>query len=250
MRPPVRLGVLASLAAIALTAACSDSSGPSPAEQASEIAARFDSIYVDAVARSDSDTNGFEIRELVASLLEIPPALGATPSTLSVTTASGSEQWKAYEFVELTAPNTTLDSAFVLLAFREANAHTVLVVFFDSTGAPQTAGLITNDTLSAQPTSGSGTTTLFSVGDACGTPASTLVNPEFDTSLSSSCALATFRTSMTLQFPTSPNIDAALASLTFTATTINGIRIVDPPDATPGRRLRALLHLSRGAIRL
>jgi hypothetical protein len=250
MRLPVRLGFLASLAAIAMTAACSDSSGPSAADTASEIAARFDSIYVDAVARSDSGNNGFETRELVASLLEIPPALGATPATINVTTASGSEQWKAYEFVELTAPNTTLDSAFVLLAFREANAHTVLVVFFDSTGAPQTAGLITNDTLSAQPTNGSGATTLLSLGDACGTPPATLVNPEFDSSLSSSCALANFHTSVSLQFSTSPNIDAALASLAFPLTTINGIRIVDPPDESPGRRIRALLHLSRGATRL
>jgi len=250
MRPPVRLGFLASLAAIALTAACSDSSGPSTADQASAIAARFDSIYVDASERSDSGNNGFETRALLASLLEIPAALGATPSTINVTTASGSEQWKGYEFDELTAPNTTPDSAFVLLAFREANAHTVLVVFFDSTGAPQNAGLITNDTLSAQPTAGDGTTTLLSVGDACGTPASTLVNPEFDSPLSSSCALANFRTSLTLQFSTSPNIDAALASLTFTTTTINGIRIVDAPDDSPGRRIRALLHLSRGAKRL
>ena len=250
MRPPVRLGFLASLAAIAVTAACSDSSGPSPAEQASEIAARFDSIYVDATARSDSGNNGFETRVLLASLLEIPAALGATPSTINVTTASGSEQWKGYEFDELTAPNTTPDSAFVLLAFREANAHTVLVVFFDSTGAPQNAGLITNDTLSAQPTSGGGTTTLLSVGDACGTPASTLVNPEFDSPLSSSCALAMFRTSLTLHFESSPGIDAALASLSFTSTTINGIRIVDPPADSPGRRIRALLHLSRGAKRL
>jgi len=249
MRSSMRLGFLASLAAIAVTAACSDSSGPKAVEKAPEIAARFDSIYVDAVARSDSGTNGFETRELVASLLEIPAALGATPATINVTTASGSEQWKGYEFVELTAPNTTPDSAFVLLAYREANAHTVLVVFFDSTGAPQTAGLIAGDTLSAQPTSGSGTTTLLAVGDACATPASTLANPEFDSPLSSSCALATFRTSATLQFSTSPNIDAALASLTFTATTINGIRIVDPPDDSPGRRVGALKRLARRATR-
>lgn len=246
----MRLGFLASLASIAMAAACSDSSGPKAIEKAPEIAARFDSIYVDAVARSDSGTNGFETRELVASLLEIPAALGATPSTLSVTTASGSEQWKAYEFVELTAPNTTPDSDFVLLAYREANAHSVLVVFFDSTGAPQTAGLITNDTLPVQPTTGSGATSLLSVGDACGTPASTLVNPQFDTPLSSSCALATFRTSVSLQFPTSPNIDAALASLAFSLESVNGLRIVLPPDDSPGRRIRTLLHMSRGATRL
>lgn len=245
MRPSMRLGFLASFAAIALTAACSDSSGPSATETASDIAARFDSIFVDAVARSDSGTNGFETRELVASLLEISAALGATPSTLNVTTASGSEQWKAYEFVELTAPNTTPDSSFVLLAYREANAHTVLVVFFDSTGSPQTAGLITNDTLAVQVDSGATSTSLLSVGDACGTPPSTLVNPQFDTPLASSCALASFRTSASLQFETSASVDAALASLTFSLTTVNGIRIVLPPDDSPDRRVRALLRLPR-----
>lgn len=245
MRPSMRLGVLASLAAIAMTAACSDSSGPGTTEQASDIAARFDSIYVDAFGRSDSGNNGFETRVLVASLLEIPAALGATPSTLNVTTASGSEQWKAYEFVELTAPNTPPDSSFVLLAYREANAHSVLVVFFDSTGSPNTAGLITNDTLAVQIDSGAASTSLLSVGDPCGAPPSTLVNPQFDTPLTSSCALANFRTSVSLQFQTSPSVDAALASLTFSPTTINGIRIVLPPDDSPGRRVRALLRLQR-----
>jgi len=250
MRPSMRLGFLASLAGIAITAACSDSSGPKAIEKAPEIAARFDSIYVDAVARSDSGTNGFETRELVVSLLEIPAALGATPSTLSVTTASGNEQWKAYEFVELNPPNTTPDSTFVLLAYREANAHTVLVVFFDSTGTEQITGLFTNDTLEVQSTTGGGATTLNSVGDACATPPSTLVNPQFDTPLTSSCALANFRTSVSLQFQTSPSVDAALASLTFPLTTINGLRLVLPPEDSPGRRIRTLLHFSRGATRL
>jgi hypothetical protein len=245
MRLLARINIAASLAAVVLTAACSDSSGPSAADQASEIAARFDSIYVDATAQSDSGANAFATRASIASLLEVPPAFGALPSSITVTTASGSESWKGFEFVDLNPAGT--DSSFVLLVYREAAAHTVLAVIFDSTGAPQFGGLITGDTLSAQPNGGSGATTLVSVGAACRTPPSSLTNPEFDSPLESSCSLAGFRTSLTLQFPLSPGIDAALASLTFTSAPINGIRVVDPLQ---GRRVNALLQALRNAKRL
>ena len=246
MRLLARINFAASFAAVVLTAACSDSSGPSAADQATAIAERFDSIYVDATARSDSGANAFEARAAIASLLEVPPAFGALPSTITVTTASGTESWKGFEFVDLTPSGT--DSAFVLLAYREAAAHTVLAVIFDGTGSPQFMGLITGDTLSApQPTDTTGATTLVSVGAACRTPPSSLTNPEFDSPLASSCSLAAFRTSLTLQFPSSPGFDAALASLTFAPTAINGIRVVDPLQ---GRRVNALLHALRNAKRL
>jgi len=245
MRLLARINLAASFAVLALSAACSDSSGPSAADQATAIAARFDSIYVDATARSDSGANAFQARAAIASLLEVPPAFGALPSTLTVTTANGNESWKAFEFVDLTPSGT--DSSFVLLAYREAAAHTVLAVIFDSTGAPQFAGLITGDTLSAQPSAGSGATSLFSVGAACRTPPTTLTNPEFNSPLESSCALATFHTTLSMQFPSSPGIDAALASLSFNAATVNGIRVVDPVQ---GRRVNSLLHALRDAKRL
>ncbi|HLB10781.1 MAG TPA: hypothetical protein VK617_14680 [Gemmatimonadaceae bacterium] len=245
MRLLARINIAASLATVVLTAACSDSSGPSAADQATAIAARFDSIYVDATAQSNGGANAYVSRAGIASLLEVPPAFGAIPSTITVTTASGSESWKGFEFVDLTPSGT--DSNFVLLAYREEAAHTVLAVIFDSTGAPYLAGLITGDTLSASPDSGSAATTLVSVGAACRTPPSSLTNPEFDTPFASSCSLATFRTSLTLQFPSSPGIEAALASLTFAPTAVNGIRVVDP---LTGRRVNSLLHALRSAKRL
>lgn len=245
MRLLARINIAASLAAVVLTAACSDSSGPSAADQATAIAARFDSIYVDATAQSNGGASAYEARAGIASLLEVPPAFGATPSTITVTTASGNESWKGFEFVDLNSAGS--DSSFVLLAYREAAAHTVLAVIFDSTGAPQFGGLITGDTLSASPNAGSGATTLLSVGAACRTPPSSLTNPEFDTPLVSSCSLATFSTTLTLQFAASPGIDAALESLSFSHTTVNGIRVVDP---LAGRRVNALLHALRSAKRL
>jgi len=245
MRLFARVNIAASFAAVVLTAACSDSSGPSAADQATAIAARFDSIYVDATAQSNGGANAYEARASIASLLEIPPAFGAIPSTITVTTASGSESWKGFEFVDLNPAGS--DSSFVLLAYREEAAHTVLAVIFDSTGAPMLGALITGDTLSALPDSGTAATTLVSVGAACRTPPSSLTNPEFDSPLESSCSLATFSTSLTLQFPASPGIDAALASLTFAPTTVNGIRVMDP---LAGRRVNALVHALRNAKRL
>jgi hypothetical protein len=247
MRLLARINLAASLAAVVLTAACSDSSGPSSADQAATIAARFDSIYVDATAQSNNGSNAFTARAAIASLLEVPPAFGAVPSTITVTTASGNEAWKGFEFVDLTPPGSPPDSSFVLLAYREAAAHTVLAVIFDSTGSPQFAALITGDTLSAQPNAGNAATTLVSVGAACSTPASSLTNPEFDSPLESSCSLATFRTSLSLQFAAAPGFDAALASLTFAPTAVNGLRVVDPLQ---GRRVNALVHALRNAKRL
>jgi hypothetical protein len=249
MRLSPRISLAMSFAAVALTAACSDSSGPSTADQATAVAARFDSIYFDAVARSDSGSNAFETRTLVASLLEIPAAFGAVPSTITVTTATGTEHWKGYELLELTPPSETADSAFVLLAFRESDAHSVLVAFFDSTGAIDNAGIITDDTVSAQPTGGTAATSLVSVGNECRTPPSTLLNPQFQSPLASSCSLASFRTSLSITFTSASPINAALASLTFAPSAVAGIRIVDPDDS-PARRVRSLLRATRFGKRL
>jgi hypothetical protein len=244
MRFTARSGLALSFAAAALTAACSDSSAPSSANQASVVAARFDSIYLDANTRSDSGRNAFETRALLASLIEIPAAFGAVPSSITVTTATGTEHWQGYEFLELTPPADTTDSAFVLLAFRESNAHSVLIAFFDSTGTIVNAGLITEDTISAMPGSGGGSSTLVSVGSDCTAPPTSLLNPQFDSPLASSCSLASFRTSTTLTFPSVSTIDPALASLTISSASVNGVRIVDPPDNATTRRVRSLLRAS------
>jgi hypothetical protein len=233
-----------SFVAIAFVTACSDSSGPSSADQATAIAARFDSIYFDALARSDSGASGFETRTLVASLLEIPAAFGALPSAITVTTASGTEHWQGYELLDLASASETSDSAFVLLAFRESNAHTVLVAFFDSTGAIDNAGIITDDTVNASPTGGNASTSLLSVGNECRTPPTSLLNPQFNSPLASACSLAMFRTSLSITFSSASAIDPALESITFAPTTFAGLRIIDPED-TPGRRIRSLLRSAR-----
>ena len=247
MRLLARFNLAASLAAVVLTAACSDSSGPSVADQATAIAARFDSIYVDATALSNGGATAYGERAAIASLLEVPPAFGAIPSTISVTTASGTESWKGFEFVDLNSAGS--DSSFVLLAYREEAAHTVLAVIFDSTGVRHSSPVSLRATrCSASPNAGGGATTLVSVGAACRTPPSSLTNPEFDSPLASACSLATFRTSLTLQFPSGPGIDAALLSLTFAPTSVNGIRVVDPLEWETGQRAVAHSSQRQGAV--
>lgn len=239
MRLRTRIAFAGTIAGLLLTAACSDSSGPSVQSQSAALAAHFDSIYVDAKARNDSGATEYEGRSLIASLLEIPAAFGALPSPIQVTTALQPEQWKGYELVELNPSST--DSAFVLVAYRESDAHSVIVVFFDASGAPQLGALITGDTISVAPTSGSAATSFVSASSACLNPPGSLSNPQFDSPLFTSCTLAKFHTALTLEFP-SGNIDAGLTSLTFSPTpaTINGLRVVDTPSSS-SRRLRALL---------
>ncbi len=242
MRLFARISLAASVAAIVLTAACSDSSGPSMADQATQVALRFDSIYVDATARSNGGSNAYASRALLATLLEIPAASGALPSTINVTTATGLERWKAYEFLNLSAPGAA-DSQFVLIAFREASAHTAIIIFLDSTGTPNLGALTTGDTLSALPNSASAATSLLSVGTACRTPPTSLTNPEFRSPLASACALATFNSSWSLGFAASSGIETALTSLTLTTSTISGLRVIAPASAP--RRFKALERMLR-----
>ncbi|MBK5188428.1 MAG: hypothetical protein JJD97_09285 [Gemmatimonadaceae bacterium] len=249
MRLPARLRIAASFVALALTAACSsDSTGPSTQSPA-QLARHFDSLYVSAAARSDTFSTYGE-RALLMTFLELPAALGATPATVNVTTASGVEHWKGYELLEVSAPGTTVDSSYILLAYRDADAHTMIIADFDSSGALQEGGVITGDTIAVSPTNGSGTTSLSSVGATCATPSSTLANPQLATLGIGSCNLATFHTNFSMTFSTSSSVDPALANLSFSSATINGVRAVDAASTGAVRRVRAMLRAAAAAKRM
>jgi hypothetical protein len=239
MRSPARFRIAASFLAISVAAACgSDSTGPGQLS-AAQLAAHFDSIAI--VANAQSDTNSaYGTRSEVATLIEIPAALGASPSTVSVTTASGVEQWKAYELLEVSPAST--DSLYILLAFRDADAHTAIVVFFDSAGTAQGGGVITGDTITVNPSNGSGATSLTSISTTCATPAASLANPLIGTFSVSACNLAKFRTTVSLTSSTTPGLDAALTSVSFSNMTVNGIRAVDQAQGASVRRLKALFR--------
>jgi hypothetical protein len=249
MHSYARIRIAASFLAISAAAACgSDSTGPRPSS-AAQLAAHFDSIAIAASAQSDTNP-AYGIRDELATLIEIPAALGATPATVSVTTAAGVEQWKAYELLEVFPPSSgDADSIYVVVAFRDADAHTALAVFFDSTGTAHDGGIITDDTLSLNPSVGSGTTSLTSISTTCSTPAASLANPIIGMFGIAECNLAKFQTTLSLTTPATAGLDAALTSISFTNATFNGVRALDSETAAPVRRLKTLLRATAASMR-
>ena len=240
MHASARLHLAATFFVLAAAAACSDSTGPTPLT-AAQVAAHFDTISVAATAKAD--TNGsYGTRAFLTSLIELPAALGATPATVSVTTANGSESWQAYELLDATAPGSTPDSAYILLLFRDADAHTAVIADYDSTGTLQDAGLVTGDTILVNPNDGSGSTSLASTSSACTSISNSLTNPMLSTFSVSSCNLARFQTSLELALPTTTGLDAVLTSISFSNVGVNGARIREQSEGASVRRIRAILR--------
>ena len=236
MGTTARLRAAAAFLVVTVAAACgSDSTAP---PYPASVARHFDSLYVDAAARGDT-SDAYANRALLLTFLELPPALGASPATLTVTTATGIEHWRAFEFDDILSAS---DSGFALLAYRETAAHTVLLLEFDGNGHVQDGALITNDTLNVQIAAGSATTSLTSTSASCGTPSPSLLNPQLGTLQISSCTLAKFLSSLSITTQTAAQVDPALASLSFNAATINGVRVVEAAQAATLRRMSAALH--------
>lgn len=245
MRTHARLRVAAAFFVTTVATACGgDSTGPS--QTPASVAAHFDSLYVEASDLSDGE-NAYDGRALYLTFFEVPPALGASPTAINVTTATGVEHWKAFEFSELFTPT---DSGFAFLAYRESAAHTVIFIEFYGDGTIVDGALITNDTLATNITDGGGSTTLTSTGTHCGSLAPSLANPHLDSLTFVSCTLAKFRTSLTLTTQSSSNIDPALASIAITSVPVNGLRIVDAPQQASLRGARAALRAAQMRKRL
>jgi hypothetical protein len=245
MRPSARLNFAVSLVAISFAAACSDSTGPK-APTSAQLAAHFDSIAIAAQAQSETN-QAYSGRVLLASLIELPAALGAKPSSVNVTTANGVESWKAYEVLDVPSSSSSSDSTFFLLAFRDADAHTALLVIFDGSGAGEDGGIITGDTISVSPSDASATTTLSSVTSACTTPSSSLLNPQLAQVTFDTCNLASFTTSLNITSPTTTGMDAALTSVSFSHVSLNGVRVVDQAQGASLRRAAAMLRAMKAS---
>ena len=240
MRTYARFRIAALILIVTLATACgSDTTGPS--QSAASVAARFDSLYVEANDLSDGD-NAYDLRALYMTFFEVPPAFGASPAAIDVTTANGVEHWKAFELSELF---TATDSGFAFLAYRESAAHTVIFIEYYGDGSVIDGALITNDTLAANITDGGGATTLSLTGSSCGSISPSLANPHLDSLTFVSCTLAKFRTSLTLTTDTSPNIDPALASIAIPSASVNGLRIVDASQQAALRGARVALRAAR-----
>jgi hypothetical protein len=251
MRLSARLTLAATCCALVFTSACSDSTSPNNSQDAAHLAAHFDSLYVTAAALGDS-SDGYSRRALLLSYLEVAPAFGATATTVTVTTAAGTEHWKGFELEDVTSNGgTPSDTMYLLVAYREAEAHSVLLAFYGADGSIQDGGIFANDTLSIGASDGSGTTSLTTLGSACTAPSSSLANPMIASLTPLTCNTANFSTSLSLTIPSEPNVDAALTSVSFTSTTFNGVRIVESATGQGVvRRVRALLRNAHSGNRL
>jgi hypothetical protein len=238
-----RLAFVTGFVILAVTAACgSDSTGPGDGDGgATPILARhFDSLYVQAKAQSTSDTM-FKFRSVALSDLELPAAFGATPTNISVTTASGTETWKGFVFEEvLTDGGTPTDSGRLVLAYRDPDAHTLIVTAFLANGASTGASLVTNDTVVVHANANAGSVTLVSTGAECPAAPSGLTNPVIATANEATCLSATFTATLTLGFPATDGVDAALTQISFPTTTFSGVRFQDPFATTVTSRLSGI----------
>jgi hypothetical protein len=216
-----------------ILAACgSDSTGPAPTPI---LAVHFDTLYVAAKALSASDTS-YDFRATALSDLELPSAFGAAPATVSVTTASGTESWKGFVFQEVMLNSgAPVDSGRFLLAYRDADAHTVIATVALANGTLVSTSLLANDTVVVPATSASGSITQTGTGASCATPPSALANPVIVTASQATCLLATYSASLSASFPATDGVDPALTQLSFPLTTFAGERFQDPPGPLTSR---------------
>jgi hypothetical protein len=131
MRFSARATLATSCVALLSTAACSDSTGPSTSTQsAARLAAHFDSLYVQANSLARGGSLWYAVRAGFLSDLERPLAVGAVPTDVTVTTATGVEHWKGVELLDVFSRGTFLDSGYALVAYRDPDAHTLLFATF------------------------------------------------------------------------------------------------------------------------
>ena len=213
----------------AIVAACGgDSTGP---VDTPILAVHFDSLYVAAKALSAGDSN-YDFRATGLSDLELSSAFGAAPTTIAVTTASGNESWKGFIFEEVMLNHgAPADSGRFLLAYRDADAHTLIATVVLANGTLAPTFLVANDTVVVPASSASGSVTQTAVGASCPTPPTALTNPVITTASQATCLLATYSATLSATFPETAGVDPALTQLSFPLTTFAGERFQDPPGA-------------------
>ena len=201
--------------AVLISACSSDSTGP----KAAHVAIYYDSLYEHLEPPGQLNPL-LDQRARVLTNIEIATAFGATPRSVTVTTASGTEHWHGVELV--VNPNgTDFDFSHWLIVYRETDAHTALMVDFAKDGSARLAVLEFADTLVAAPYTLSGSASLTSQHDGCVTPP-TLTNPAIAPYRLASCATATFTTTISEHFGAVPGLDPSLATIELGPTIFEG----------------------------
>lgn len=221
MRGVARLFLVMTCCALVLVAACSDSTSPAATLDPAHVAAHIDSLYVAALAKGAPNEDDL-------AFLEIAPALGARPADITVISRRGTEFWRGFVLeIVRTSHGVPTDSTYLITAYRDSNASTILTVEFDGDGTYETGSMVTDSTIELAAAHGTGTIARASIGDACATPSSSLTSPYVTFFATMLCSSATFTSSATIGFPDLPDLDPALLSFTISSTAFDGVRILD-----------------------
>ena len=127
------------------------------------------------------------------------------------------------------------DSGRFLLAYRDADAHTLIATVQTSNGTLVSTSLVANDTVVVPASTASGSITQTGTGAACATPPAALTNPVITTASQATCLLATYSATLSASFPETDGVDPALTQLSFPLTTFAGPRFQDPPGPLTSR---------------
>ncbi len=222
----IRAAVGVAMVAVVMEAAGCGSDPVSPS--ARSIAEHFDSLYSRALA---AHTGGDSARAVVLSYLELAAAYGATPTPVTITTASGPKRWNALSIeVADTSGSPSATTTHITVVYSDANVknavRSVVTVGATTTSA---ANLFADDTIRVIAASPGVVMSDASHGGGCKTPP-TLANPGISQAASYHCALATFRASLTANFAATPGVDSSLRSISYTNVTVRGVRFT---NATP-----------------
>jgi hypothetical protein len=213
------VGAAALLAGLAI-AGCSKDSPTGPTSLS--VAAHFDSLYVAAIA---AHTHGDSTRAAVLSFMELATAYGAVPTTVSVTTATGVEQWKGVA-LEVADTSTTASANVQYLAATYSDANVTNVMYsamqIGTASADTVAILLAADTIEVTG-AGTAAATLLSDGGAC-TVATGLTNPSIAAGANFVCNIATMQFAANVTFPATAGVDASLQSIAYAAVSMKGPR--------------------------
>jgi hypothetical protein len=220
MRTSNRIVAALGCALAANFVACSDALAPR--DEAQRLAVHFDSLWADASSHSSGNA-GLAVRATALTLIETPLALGANPTSFSVITSTGAERWHAV-MIGL-SPAEAFDQPFSLYAYRDDDAHTLLLASIRSDGHVD-ATLIANDSIPVFASRASGDASALTPGRGCAS-ISGLRNPDVlqPNASTFTCTVGRFTARFTLDFPSHSGVDSALTNISFGETTFNGVQL-------------------------
>jgi hypothetical protein len=200
-------------------AGCADSTAPT----GSDFAEHLDSLYFATVSDSSLSENMRYARISSIGLFEVGAAFRVRPTPIKVTTATGTEQWLAFEFETVQSLEHGRFSN-MLIATRDPNVHSYLIAEFGSDGSPVLAVLTIDDTLRIGASRHDGASYVsFTGSHECATPPP-LHNPTI--LLTGGCVTASFSSSSSIEFNNAPGLPPAYRRLSFPLTSLMGERLL------------------------